>query len=77
MCRGQARGHREPYCWFTSGIVAEPAPNEESPLNISGVERRIVEAEAAVVRRIFDLCAGGIGYSRIAKQLNAEGAVSP
>ncbi len=41
------------------------------------VERRINDEEAAVVRRIFDLCAGGTGYTRIAKLLNAEGAQAP
>lgn len=41
------------------------------------VERRINDAEAAIVRRIFDLCATGSGYTRIAKLLNAERAVSP
>ncbi len=43
----------------------------------SHVEREINEVEAAVVRRIFDLCAGGTGYTWIAKQLNAEGAPCP
>ena len=43
----------------------------------SHVERAINAAEAAVVRRIFDLSAAGIGYSRIAKQLNAEQAPAP
>ena len=33
----------------------------------SHVERRINEAEAAVVRRIFELCASGAGLTRIAK----------
>lgn len=37
-------------------------------------ERRINEAEAAIVRRIFDLSASGWGYTRIAKTLNAERA---
>ena len=32
----------------------------------------INDAEAAVVRRIFELCAAGTGYSAIAKRLNAE-----
>lgn len=41
------------------------------------VERRINEEQAAVIRRIFALCAAGTGYTRIAKQLNAEGAVAP
>jgi site-specific DNA recombinase len=43
----------------------------------SHVERRIREREAAIVRRIFELCASGTGYTRIAKTLNAEGAPSP
>jgi site-specific DNA recombinase len=41
------------------------------------VERRINETEAAIVRRIFEMCAAGTGYSRIAKLLNAERAPSP
>src|SRR5262249_15329407 len=40
-------------------------------------ERRINEAQAAVIRRIFALCIDGTGYTRIAKQLNAEGALAP
>jgi site-specific DNA recombinase len=43
----------------------------------SHVERRINEAEASIVRRIFELCAGGTGYTRIAKLLNAERAPAP
>lgn len=41
------------------------------------VERRINEAEAAVVRQIFRLCADGLGKARIAHRLNDEGATSP
>ena len=41
------------------------------------VVRIINEAEASVVRRIFELCAEGYGQSRIAKRLNEDGAVSP
>jgi site-specific DNA recombinase len=43
----------------------------------SHVERRIKEPEAAVVRRIFELCEAGTGYTRIAKLLNAERAPAP
>ena len=44
----------------------------------SHVERRINPIEAAIVRRLFDLSAAGNGYTRMAKQLNAEGgAVAP
>jgi hypothetical protein len=41
------------------------------------VTRRINEDEAAVVRRIFKLCADGRGLTAIAKLLNDEHAVSP
>ena len=41
------------------------------------VVRMIDETEAAVVRRIFELYAEGVGQSRIAKRLNEEGAVAP
>ncbi len=40
-------------------------------------ERRINEVQAEVVRRIFALSASGVGYSRLAKQLNAERAPAP
>jgi len=43
----------------------------------SHVVRRINDAQAAVVRQIFDLCAAGSGYTRIAKLLNAERAPAP
>jgi site-specific DNA recombinase len=43
----------------------------------SHVVREINETEAAVVRRIFQLCADGRGLTSIAKQLNADRVVSP
>jgi site-specific DNA recombinase len=43
----------------------------------SHVVRRINEGEAAIVRRIFEMCAAGTGYTRIAKTLNAEGVPCP
>ena len=43
----------------------------------SHVERCVNEAEAAVIRRIFHLCAAGHGLKAIAKQLNADGEPSP
>jgi site-specific DNA recombinase len=39
--------------------------------------RAIVEPEAAVVRRMFALAAGGHGVKAIARALNAEGALAP
>ena len=43
----------------------------------SHVERRLNEAEAAVVREIFELSARGEGLKGIAKRLNAAGASTP
>jgi site-specific DNA recombinase len=43
----------------------------------SHVERRINDAEAAIVRRIFTLCANGDGVTSIAKTLNAEAVPTP
>ena len=43
----------------------------------SHVERRVNEAEAAIVRRIFELAASGVGQGRIARLLNEEGVPTP
>jgi site-specific DNA recombinase len=43
----------------------------------SHVERQIDPIEAAVVRQIFDLCAMGHGFTRIAKGLNMAHAPAP
>jgi hypothetical protein len=43
----------------------------------SHVTREIEMSEAAVIRRIFQLCAEGHGVKAIAKRLNADGAPSP
>ncbi len=52
-------------------------PDAQGRQHRQRVERRINEAEAAVVRRIFELCAAGTGYTRIAKTLNAERVPCP
>ncbi len=41
------------------------------------VARQVKEVEAAVVRRIFEWCAGGLGFRKIAYRLNEAGAVCP
>src|SRR5215203_1879767 len=43
----------------------------------SHVERRINDAEAAVVRRIFEMSAAGAGLTRITKALNEDGVPAP
>ena len=44
---------------------------------ISGVKLEIIEEEATVVRRIFEMYSAGISQAAIAKTLNAEGVPSP
>lgn len=44
---------------------------------ITGVRLEVRQDQAAIVRRIFEMYAGGNSLQRIAKQLNAEGVVSP
>lgn len=41
------------------------------------VLRVVNPREAELVRQIFDMYAGGLGFTRIAKQLNAEGVPAP
>jgi len=41
------------------------------------VERRINDTEAAVIRRIFEMCAAGHGQIAIARLLNEERAIAP
>jgi DNA invertase Pin-like site-specific DNA recombinase len=41
------------------------------------VVRQVNDVQAAVVRRIFALCAEGHGFTRIAKALNEEGVAPP
>jgi len=43
----------------------------------SHVERQVNQAEAVVVRRIFEECARGQGLTSITKMLNAEGVLTP
>ena len=44
---------------------------------ITGVRLAVREDQAAIVRRIFTMYAGGNSLQKIAKQLNAEGVISP
>lgn len=44
---------------------------------ITGVRLEVREDQAAIVRRIFQMYADGNSLQRVAKQLNAEGVVSP
>jgi site-specific DNA recombinase len=43
----------------------------------SHVERRKNDAQAAIVVRVFELYASGLGSVKVARRLNAEGVISP
>jgi DNA invertase Pin-like site-specific DNA recombinase len=61
------------------GYRSEPVALDEHGRAVEGAGFRLVvdEAEAAVVRRIFDLYLGGDGLRAIAHRLNTEGVAAP
>jgi hypothetical protein len=74
MVRKARAGHVTGGRVFGYDNVEIPGPDGQR----SHVVRRINEAEATVVRRIFDLCGGdGAGLTRITKLLNAECVPAP
>jgi site-specific DNA recombinase len=56
---------------YTNHVVTDAAGKR------SHVERRVVPAEAKVVRTIFTLISRGLGYRRVAHTLNRERALAP
>jgi site-specific DNA recombinase len=62
---------------YTNHEVLSEAPDGSGQCHRLHVERVVEPQEAAIVRRIFELCAAGLGVKRIAKALNAEGALAP
>jgi len=57
--------------------VEVTAPGPDGRPKRHHVRRQINAAQAAVVRRLFELCAAGWGFTRIAKQLNADHVPPP
>src|SRR5262249_55326063 len=57
--------------------IFEEAPGSDGRKRRLYVERRINDAEATVVRRVFQLCAEGRGVRSIAIALNNAGALAP
>ena len=57
--------------------VLAPDPGPDGRPRRLCVRRQINDAQGAVLRRIFQLCADGCGLTRIAKTLNAEGIAPP
>jgi site-specific DNA recombinase len=73
MQRKARAGHVTGGSVFGYENVDVPGPDGKR----SHVERRILENEAEVVRRVFQMCADGQGLTTIAKTLNAERARCP
>ncbi len=61
----------------TCGSCGTPTIPKRSCQCKADIRRAIDETEAAVVRRIFQLAADGLGLLRIVKTLNADGVPSP
>jgi site-specific DNA recombinase len=57
--------------------VCSPTPGPDGVARRDHVVRQINEVQAAVIRRIFQLCADGWGLVRIAKALTGEGIPKP
>lgn len=73
LSRKALRGHVCGGLTFGYDNVEVPGPEGKR----SHVVKRINEAEAEVIRDIFELCAAGYGKARIAKMLNERGAPCP
>src|SRR5262249_56026538 len=61
-----------PVYGYTNLEVLSPEPGSDGRPTRLHVVRRIHPEQAAVVQRIFELYASGLGITRIAKRLNAE-----
>ncbi|MCX6539238.1 MAG: recombinase family protein [Acidobacteria bacterium] len=77
MARKAQAGHVTGGRVFGYDNVPVMLPGADGQSCKSHVERRVNEAEAGIIRRIFELAAAGYGKKRIAKTLNDEGAPCP
>jgi len=68
VCGGSCFGYRN---------VEITAPGPDGRAHRQFVKREVHPDQAAVIRRIFELCAAGDGLKGITKRLNAEGATAP
>jgi DNA invertase Pin-like site-specific DNA recombinase len=66
-----------PYGYKSAYIFDEDRKGQAGMPAVKAVDLDIVESEAAVIRRIFQLCADGWGFTKIARILQAEGIPSP
>jgi len=60
---------------YTNVEVTAQGPDDRPRVAVR--HRELHPEQAPIVRRLFTLCAEGWGFTRIAKQLNAEGVPPP
>jgi len=79
--RGRVLAHHHaggaPYGYRTRPVHADRPGEPEGTGPVLGYEYVIHEAEAAIIRRIFQLYVDGMGTRQIAATLNAEGIAPP
>lgn len=74
---GFSTGGRAPYGYRRAEVPDPRGRLDRAGTAVRRVTLAVEPAEAAVVQRIYELYAGGAGYTRIAKRLNGEGVPGP
>ena len=75
--KGFHGGGKAPYGYQRKKVLDPDGKTGKDGSPVEYVTFEVVLDEAEVVRRIFDEYAGGLGYKRIAAQLNKDGVRSP
>lgn len=65
------------YGYRNKAVLDAQQSGRSSTLRTIGVEREIIPEEAAIVRKIMELRASGLGYGTICKRLNEERIPAP
>ena len=74
---GFSTGGRAPYGYRRVEVPDPRGRTDRTGRSIRRVTLTIEPAEAAIVRRIYEMYLAGAGYTRLAKNLNAEGVPGP
>jgi site-specific DNA recombinase len=65
------------YGYRSKSILDPEHGGRGATVRVLGVEREVIPEEAAIVKRIMEMRATGLGYGTISKRLNAEGVPAP